>query len=528
MKKSLVALSALFATFVSGRALATGFTDLGEDLHPRERTEVDLHGAFRVRGELLNNLDLDRGPTTSGDPIFPVPEGDPSGQNLTYADMRLRTDLSIYTLGGGVAVKTRIDVLDNVPLGSTAQGIPSASNTQAPPGYGDAFRIKRAYGEVKLPFGVLALGRQGSHWGLGMLANGGDCADCDSGDAADRIALLSPILGHILAVAYDFTAIGPLVTRADGVRRLPITPGAAVHSFTVALLRWHDPLSISRRNKADKLTFDYGAYLSHRFQSQDVPAQYLPIAGASNVNASGAAVMHRGYHATAVDTWLRFIGADVRVELEAAALFATVDQASLVPGVLYNQPVTSHQYGAALESELGAATAIFAGGFDAGFASGDPAPGFGAFPKLGAPPPKAGDLDGAQGNPPSDTKVDNFRFHPDYRIDRILFREIIGTVTDAYYLRPHARLHLVRLATGTLTLQTAMIASWAVFAASTPGGKAPLGLELDPTLSWASRDGFGVALEYAVFLPGSGFDNPALHLNARTAQLFRARFTLAF
>ena len=29
-----------------------------------------------------------------------------------------------------------------------------------------------------------------------------------------------------------------------------------------------------------------------------------------------------------------------------------------------------------------------------------------------------------------DTTVDNFRFHPDYHVDRILFREIIGTVTE--------------------------------------------------------------------------------------------------
>ena len=42
---------------------------------------------------------------------------------------------------------------------------------------------------------------------------------------------------------------------------------------------------------------------------------------------------------------------------------------------------------------------------------------------------KPGDLDGAKANPPFHTNVDNFRFHPDYRIDRILFREIIGTVT---------------------------------------------------------------------------------------------------
>ena len=31
--------------------------------------------------------------------------------------------------------------------------------------------------------GYLAGGRMGHHWGLGMLGNGGDCPDCDSGDS---------------------------------------------------------------------------------------------------------------------------------------------------------------------------------------------------------------------------------------------------------------------------------------------------------------------------------------------------------
>ena len=49
-----------------------------------------------------------------------------------------------------------------------------------------------------------------------------------------------------------------------------------------------------------------------------------------------------------------------------------------------------------------------------------------------------GQFDGPQANLPRDRTVDNFRFHPDYHIDQILFREIIGTITDAIYIRPHA------------------------------------------------------------------------------------------
>ena len=49
-----------------------------------------------------------------------------------------------------------------------------------------------------------------------MLANGGDCADCNYGDAADRIAFITPLAGHICALAYDIDQIGPFVPQQPG------------------------------------------------------------------------------------------------------------------------------------------------------------------------------------------------------------------------------------------------------------------------------------------------------------------------
>jgi uncharacterized protein (TIGR04551 family) len=239
-------------------------------------------------------------------------------------------------------------------------------------------------------------------------------------------------------------------------------------------------------------------------------------------------VMARGYDAVALDGWLRLEGKSFRIEAEAAYLHASVEQASLVPGVLYRDPVTSDQLGAAVESEVGDDADHFRVGFDAGYASGDSAPGFGAFPKPGQGPAQAGDLDGPQANPPFDVEVQNFRFHPDYRVDRILFREIIGTVTDAAYLRPHVRYDLVTHRHGKLSASLAAVVSFAVAPESAPGQKGPLGVELDPTLRYVSDVGFEAALEQATLFPMSGLDNPALGLAARTAQLWRLRLVYGF
>jgi uncharacterized protein (TIGR04551 family) len=504
---------------------ATGFTDLGDDIRRHDAAAVEVTGYFRVRTEGLYNLDLDRGLTPSGQPLFPTPLGDPTGQWLTHADMRLRTDLAFYSPFGGVAVKVRLDVLDNLALGSTPDGpVPGYANSQASPK--SAISVKRAYGEALTPVGLLVAGRTGAHWGLGMAANGGDCADCNTGDAADRLAFITPLVGHLFAVAYDFTAIGPLVSRPGGYQTIDIEPAADAHTITFAVLKWRDQRAIDRRRRAGKVTVDYGLSVAYRWQDKDVPATYLPTT--QTVALTPAQVVPRNYEATTVDAWFRLITPRLRVEAEAVLAVATIGQSSMLPGVLVTSSLRSRQVGAALESEYGAPTDALGIGLDLGYASGDPAPGFGAFPGATGSCAKRGDLDGLQYCQPRDNRVDNFRFHPDYHIDQILFREIIGTVTDAIYLRPHARLRLARLGPGTLNASVAMIASFANFAASTPGGKTPLGVEIDPTLYYHARDGFNAWLEYAVLFPLAGLDNPDAGLTAKPAQLVRLRLAYVF
>jgi len=284
--RRLTVLAGAALLFAASPARATGFTDIGEDIVPRTDVAVKLDGYLRARAEDLYNLDLDRGLTPSGQPLFPVPLGNPNAQALSYADIRLRTDVSVYAPGGTVAVKARIDVLDNVAAGSDPQGAPSSSASQlSPPG---AFRVKRAYGEALTPIGLLEVGRIGATWGLGMFTNGGDCADCNYGDAADRVALITPLAGHIFALAYDIDQIGPFVAQQPGQTFLNLSPSADVHTVTVAFLRYKDDLSRERRRLAGKTTVEYGAFFSERWQNNDVPAEYLPTAQPIAITRSSA------------------------------------------------------------------------------------------------------------------------------------------------------------------------------------------------------------------------------------------------
>ncbi len=505
---------------------AADLTALGAELaprhyaSPRERTEVVIHGMLRVRESGLYNLDLDRGLDASGQPLFPVALD--NEQLVQTGDIRARTDLAVYARGIGVAAKARIDWLDNVALGGSPDlrgGSPATSGGQLP----SYAVVKRAWGEALTPFGTVAVGRMGAHFGLGIAANGGDCEDCDHGDAADRMAFVSPLLGHFVAFAYDIAARGPFTPTKAGAREIFIAPSASASGPTFALLKSHSPATLARRADAGYTTLEYAAYLTRRTQDNDVPSSYLPTAAPIDTFTSDD-VVARGFSATGTGGWLRLSSARVRIEAEVSYLKARVEQPSLIPGTVITVPVTSSQLGMAFQSHVVAGPTQL--GLDGGYASGDDAPGFGAFPTAGQLAPVPGQFEGAQANPPRDRTVDNFRFHPDYRIDQILFREIIGTITDAIYVRPHVRATLLTVGSGRIDLLAAMIASWAVEASSTLTGDRALGVEFDPELRYANSDGFVANLAYGLFIPGAAFDSTTLE--AKPAQALRARVGFIF
>ncbi len=505
------------------------FSSLGQGLWDRDEAGFAAAGLLRTRLELLSNLDLDHGVGPSGQPLFPSPLANGAEPLLTHADMRLRLDLAAYAPRGMVTVRGRLDLLDNVALGGAPAGPPTASIGQRPPAA--PLTLRRLWAEALLPFGVLAAGRMGSHWGLGLLTHGGDCHDCDRGDAADRVALAVPALGLVWAIAYDFTAIGPTQPRPNGSAALDLDPADDVRTWTFAAVHALGPEIRARRQGAGRTTVEGGVIASHRKQSLDVPRHWLEQEGVVEASATpldAGQIVRRDAAATALDLWLRLQRRSLRVELEAAVLSGRIGQASLLPGVELRDPVESLQWAIALESRYGAELEGLSFGVDGGAASGDPAPGFGVRQPIAGARPLPGDLDGAQAAPPRDRRLDNFRLHPDARIDRLLFREIVGTVTDAAWIRPHVR--WARAWHGGDTCVVADLAAVATFALqpnSTPSGARELGVELDPTLSLTLR-GLLIEWQTAVLLPGAGFDNAFTGAAAQPAWMSRLFLGFAF
>ncbi len=175
------------------------------------------------------------------------------------------------------------------------------------------------------------------------------------------------------------------------------------------------------------------------------------------------------------------------------------------------------QWGGALVAEYKVSPNKLMIGAEIGAASGDPAPGFGNVPAYGPQP--YGSMEGAQtgcipGPTPGtclsvDRTISNFRFNPAYRVDLVLFHQILGQVTDAMYVKPKLRWDILP----GLWLDESIIYSRALSKSSTPsvnsvgsGGSANLGVELDTQLNYSSGDGFNAWFQWGVLQTMSGLD----------------------
>ena len=134
-------------------------------------------------------------------------------------------------------------------------------------------------------------------------------------------------------------------------------------------------------------------------------------------------------------------------------------------------------------------------GFDTGYASGDKAEYFGVrdHHNLGT------------ANDPN-KKLAAFKFDRNFYVDEILFREVIGTVTNATYLKPWIQWDF--FSQPDLDLGMRMDIEWgmALRPEATPGNDFNLGVELDFSLFYQEVGVFRADIVTAFFIPGDAFD----------------------
>lgn len=209
--------------------------------------EFSAHGYYRLRFEYTHDLDLQR-------PNAGVVPGDPNNNSndrfgtIAFGQQRFRLE-PILKLNDHISFHGQIDFLDNLLFGQSDVvglrmsnpitgtivlpdangpfGVIGSTGGDALGSGGGNINVRHVYVDIMTSGGKFRIGRQPSHWGLGILTNDGRGLEGDFGDSFDRILYLAGFNfknGHRfnVGVVYDFAfeasrdpSIGGLDTGVD-------------------------------------------------------------------------------------------------------------------------------------------------------------------------------------------------------------------------------------------------------------------------------------------------------------------------
>ncbi len=506
------------------------------------------------------------GTTNYGLPPFPVPLECPpatasgviavnqpnnpgsncSHKNIGGANLRLRLEPTL-NVTDQVRVHAQIDVLDNTILGSTPDSLAGIQGYNIPPattgagnaisptalpgvapsgfqamtmdppeigqnGFVSSIRAKRAWAEVDSEFGSLRFGRMPWNWGRGIFYNDGNCADCDVGTTVDRVMALTTIYGHQLAFAWDLGAQGVTTQQLSLGRSDPsgypydLSQNDDVLELVASITRIDNQIALRERIDRGDVVVNYGLQVVYRNQGNvdAVPTTVNP----ANQAGFGPQPLMPDQYPTAVpfdgisvtpDVWFKLYYKTFTLEAEGVGVFGRI----MHPGALAaeDHELTMVQAGWVLAGELRLFHDAFFVGFETGGATGDSA---------AAPGQYLNYRWRFVQQPAGDYTLNDFHFSPDYHVDEIFFRHIMGTVTNAYYVKPQASYWFDLGKTRALGINGGAIFSMAAVQVSTPGDALAYGVETDVSLGYRNTgEGFFANLTWGVFWPLAALDRPA-------------------
>jgi uncharacterized protein (TIGR04551 family) len=516
-----------------------------EDWWGHTRPILEVHGYFRVRGELFHNFSLGRHdlPTDKTNPgLWSQPLdnsytsvtgasqnvalcGNPTGSGTlsncgdpseASANMRFRLNPELH-ISDNLRVLSQIDALDNVVLGSTPNAYantPSKNGGYAPAGYSgyaplgfysttqgpptagvngtqNSINVKRAWAEYMTPVGQLRFGRMPDQWGLGMMHNAGDGIDSDWQSTVDRIMFVSGIksMDFYFGGSWDFVSTGPTSQTPYtiyGGQPYNTCQMCNVAQYSAFVAHKTNPELKKLKLSRGDYVLNYGVYGSYRSQWLDVAATNGASPGTpqsidTTQNNNGLEA-RRAWEVTP-DAWVQFLYDKFRFEAEFAMIWGQIGNSPQYQSVTNpnESAVQISQFGLATQTEYRAIEDKLHLEFGFGWASGDPWAS--SLTNGNATSPRL-ELNAGQG------PISTFAFHPDYRVDLIFFRNMLTQVEGAYYFRPSVDYDFLRHADGQkLGGGAAVIWSRASEFMQAPGHKRDLGVELDAQLYYQAKDG---------------------------------------
>lgn len=468
---------------------------------------------------------------------------------LGGANIRLRYEPVIH-INNDIFIHTQFDILDNLMFGSTPEYDPSNpavpltifSTTQSPAtgnrfSFKDSVTVKEAWAswapinpkDAKKFMLSFNAGRMARHWGLGLVENAGDDLDDDYGTYADRINLLSRILGVYVELGYSWVSSGPNSTDATRTFGEPHDLTNTDDVFDVSLAIFSRPdtemekkVRYQRLYVQNKPVFDWGLYLTFRRQDLDQNMENILNPSDSSLSLLPSyydissyydlyetySLEDRGAWILSPDIWFKMEWKPsskelLRIELELAGSFGhidhvprysfqTSDESPAGDWVFQDVAMDIQSLGGAIEVEY--VNGQISSGLMAGFATGTDSAYFGYA-----------DFNNYLTDP-SVTTMSSFYFHPDYQVDELLFRHALGTVTDAWYVKPFVQYDLFEGEKDALAGRLEVLYGRAIESSATPGLDPNLGVEIDVHLFYESMGMFFVGLDWGTLWPLAGMN----------------------
>jgi uncharacterized protein (TIGR04551 family) len=285
-----------------------------------------------------------------------------------------------------------------------------------------------------------------------------------------------------------------------------------VSQYAVAVGRRVDAADARQALARGNVVWNGGLWASYR-------RQVLSLENATSASPLSSQYVRRDATLGFADLWFQLLHRSFRVEVEAAMQFGSMNLSS---ARLQSDPrvLDVLQFGGALEVEYRLLNNRLQIEFRAGYASGD------------------ADMEGLNGHasPNGGALIrdtarasTNFSFHPDYRVDLILWRQVLRQVSGAYYFRPGVMYAFVDRPGGDRFYgRASVIWSRASEFVQTRGNAADLGIEAnaeltyisnfrDPTVSERAAPGFFASAQYGILFPMAGLGPTQTERNGRLA-----------
>lgn len=497
----------------------------------------ELDGYFRLRTDWFKNFHLgfQDNPDLGGAP-FPralgcgsAVTGRPCDNSLSSANMRLRLEPTL-NLDEGTSVHIQADVYDNLVLGQTPFGedLSGVYDDTNPPPLGafgtdqepavrgknsdrDAILVKRAWAEVAVPLGILKFGRMPNHWGLGIYANGGGYDpingtydyDADYGDTVDRVSFSAVIPGTPLRamIASDWSLtrlVSNQTTANKGHEGHPfdLDDSDDMNAWVGVISKMDSPQEFRDTVDRGDVAFNYGVYFEYKTQSWDDDLRGFTLGG--DLDAANRFVP-RDLKTYTPDVWAKLGIGPLLVEGELLAQFGTIKHLDDY-GITAEQKI--RKFGGVGRMTWKGVEGKLRLGLEGGFATGDQwdntiegRTNIAYANLLGDP---------AICNAKRGCTLSQFIFDRDYKVDMILWRHLVGAVTNAVYAKPFLQYDLTK----SIMFKVANITSFALRPVATPGNSTVYGTEFNGDLGYSGHRLFA-GISYGVLFPFGAMAHPA-------------------